>query len=99
MSADHSETSQQAKSKVEAAIPPEAVIPQSMAGNSEAPDPGVTQSDPEQSAEQPDPKLESPFIRWSSTLLGITKSLEQLAQVTSLEKVACLGQVCVLCGN
>jgi hypothetical protein len=99
MPADHSETTQQAKTRVEAVVPPEGVIPQSMAGNQEAPDPGVTQSDPEQGAEQPNPNLESPFTRWSSTLLGIAKSIEQLAKVSSLEKVACLGQVCVLCGN
>lgn len=44
------------------------------------------------SDQQPNPSSVSPFTRWSPTLLQITKSLELLAQSSSLERIDPLGQ-------
>ena len=71
------------------------LIHQSVAGKPEAPDPGISQSDPEQTSEQPNPNLGFPFTRWSPTLLEIKQIIARLVQGTSLERRARLGQVCV----
>lgn len=107
MPANPSETAQQtqaAQNKVEEVVhldPPEPegvnTIHPSSVGKPDGPDAGVgvgiTQTHTEQSAEQSNPSTESPFTRWSPTLLQITKNLELLAQTSSLKRIDPLSQV------